>query len=424
MTESPDDRLLLEGAVAHHVAGRLAEAEAGYREIIRRASLPGVLVRACYNHGILLAGMGRAGEAERAYREALRLHPGFAPACHDLGNLLADLGRDGEAEAAWREAIRLVPAFLEPRINLGNLLLGSGRLDEAEALCRETLRLWPDNARLHCDLGGILHDRQRFDAAEAAWREALRLCPEFARAHCNLGRLLHEVRRLPREAEAAYREALRLQPDLPEAWHNLGQLLCDLNRLAEAEAAWREALRLRPGYADAAWNLGLLLLKSGRLAEGWPLYEYRHHPERKNPLPLPSGLAFPRWRGEALTGRSLLVIGEQGYGDDIQFCRCVPLLAELGACRITLAVKPPLLPLLATLAGVDRLIDSLDDVPWHDFWTPLMSIPGHLGVTGETIPARIPYLQALPERVARWREILPAGGVRVGLVWRGSRLHA
>ncbi|MBF0178580.1 MAG: tetratricopeptide repeat protein [Magnetococcales bacterium] len=431
MTAAVGDRLLLNEAVAHHRAGRLAEADMGYREIIRRAACdaranpdPGVLVRVYYNYSLLLTGMGRAEEAERACREALRLHPGFAPAWHDLGNLLAGWGRDGEAEAAWREAIRLAPAFEEPRINLINLLHGGGRLAEAEAFCRETLLLWPDHARLHCDLGGILHDLRRFDAAEAAWREALRLCPEYARAHCNLGRLLHEERRLPCEAEAAYREALRLQPDLPEAWHNLGQLLCDQNRVAEAEAAWQEALRLRPGYADAAWNLGLLLLRSGRLAEGWPLYEYRHHPQRKDPLPLPSGLAFPRWRGEALTGRSLLVIGEQGYGDDIQFCRCVPLLVERGACRITLAVKPPLVSLLATLAGVDRWIDTLDDVPWHDYWTPLMSLPGHLGVTLETIPARIPYLHPLPERVARWREILPAGGVRVGLVWRGSVLHA
>ena len=137
-------------------------------------------------------------------------------------------------------------------------------------------------------------------------------------------------------------------------------------------------------------------------------------------------LAFPQWRGQSLAGKSLLIWPEQGYGDEIQFCRYLPLLKTLGVTRLTLVCKQPLKALLGTLSGVDLLLASdeaseLAEV--HDYWTFPLSIALHLRTRVDSIPARIPYLRALPERLAKWAPRLERSRFNVGLLWAGNPGH-
>ncbi|MBF0181683.1 MAG: tetratricopeptide repeat protein, partial [Magnetococcales bacterium] len=396
--------------------GREAQAETVYRELLR---IRPDLVVAQFQLGVLLAGQRRPEEARNAYLEVIRLDPGQAEAWYNLAVTLEALRTPGEAEAAYREALRLRPEHVEARNNLGILMDKQGMAQEAETLFREVLAIRPECALAWYNLANLLHAGGRHVEAEAAFREAMRHDPTDARFINNLGNLLNERERY-QEAEAAYRETLRVDPGFAEGHYNLGHLLQKQRRPAEAEAAYRAALRLRPDYAEASWNLGLARMQAGDWAEGWPLYEFRHHPERKEHVPAPVNLPFPRWRGEDLRGRSLLVIDEQGFGDAIQFCRFLILVKAAGAGRITLLCKPPLEPLLATLAGPDVVTANGYGLPLHDYWTLLLSIPLHLGTRPETIPAALPYLRALPERLAHWRARLPEGSPRVGLAWRGS----
>ncbi|MBF0296838.1 MAG: glycosyltransferase family protein [Magnetococcales bacterium] len=431
---------------------RLVEAEAAYREALR---LNPEHPETHYNHGYLLDDLQRPVEAEAAWREAIRLRPEYPEAWSNLGYLLRGQNRDAEAEAAWREAIRLRPGFTDARVNLGGWLLERGRCAEAQeqlhaalqadpecvaahaflarllhgsgepegsaAHWREVLRLRPDDADARYNFGNLLKELGRREEAEANWREALRLRPDFCAAWNNLGNLLSESDRFA-EAEAAWREAIRLCPEFVDAYYNLGNRLHRHNRLEEAEAVLQAALRLHPGHAEASWSLGLLYLKQGRFAEGWPRYEYRYHPEREVPLPVPEGLLAPQWGGEAVTGLSLLVLGEQGFGDEIQFCRWLPLLLARGAGRVIYVCRPELREWFGQLPGVE-LVGSVAEAAGYDRWTFLLSIPMHLGTTLDNLPARLPYLGTLPERDAFWRARLPVSGFRVGLVWRGSASH-
>ncbi|MBF0180519.1 MAG: tetratricopeptide repeat protein [Magnetococcales bacterium] len=427
----------LRRAMDHHRAGRLAQAEHGYRHVL---CIQGDHADAHHNLGVLAIQTGRHELALRHFQAALAADPGrgqFWLSC--LGAMIQagrltsarewmDRGRAaglrGEAADALELAWQRAREYADAHDDLGSLLLGEQRCVEAEAALREALRVDGEHVLALYHLGNLLQGLGRPAEAEAAYRQALRLCPECAEAHNNLGVLLQGQNR-PGEAQACLMEALRLRPDYAEAFNNLGALMQAWRRPVEAEAAYREATRLRPEFADAHWNCGLLLLRAGRWAEAWPLYEYRHHPAigeaiMEGPLP-----ASPRWRGEDLSGRSILVLEEQGHGDVMQFCRFLPILKGLGAREVVLVCHPGLGTLLGTLPGVDRVVAAWDERRESvDFWTFLLSIPMHLGVTPETLSAELPYLRADAERVAHWRARLPTGGgLRVGVVWRGRASH-
>lgn len=257
-------------------------------------------------------------------------------------------------------------------------------------------------------------------AAEAYFRRALAADPDFIHAYGNLAAFLRANRRYP-EAERVLYAGLKRAPDDRSLSLALANQLWLEERHAEADAAFRAHLRRHPDDADARFKLGALLLSVGRFEEGWRLYEARYAPGRKD-APDPIDFGCPQWQGEPLEGRSVLVWYEQGHGDEIQFCRYVPKLKAAGAAKVTVVCKPALAPLLATLAGVDRLAPAagVQEIETHDYWTYLLSLPHRMDTRLETIPADIPYLAALPERRARWAEAIPKHGLRVGLAWKGN----
>ena len=209
------------------------------------------------------------------------------------------------------------------------------------------------------------------------------------------------------EAERRYRALTRLKPLW--AYHNLGVCYVATGRFKEAEAAFRAALEVDPTCAPPRHSLGMLLLADGRYAEGWPLNEARREiPGLQIALP---NLPYPEWQGEELRGKRLLVVGEQGLGDQIQFARLLPQLVVRGA-HVTFACAPSLVSLFGGL-GVDLLAQTPGcELPPADYWTLICSMPLHMRLTVETIPGQ-PYLVAAPSR--------PPGGV--GVVDRGSPTH-
>ena len=252
------------------VADALAEATRRSRHAARQAEAT-AKAEALAVKGKSFRGQGLHADAEAAYREAIRLDPGFAAAHDGLGYVLWEVKRFGEAEAALREAIRLDPGNAAAHHDLGNVLRDLDRFGEAEGAYREAIRLDPGNAYAHHGLGDVLWEVKRFGEAEGAYREATRLDPGYAGAHHGLGNVLAKVRRFA-EAEAAFRKAIRLNPGSARTHHGLGNVLSEGNRFAEAEAAYREAIRLNPGYAHAHHGLGNVLWGTGRLGEAEAAY--------------------------------------------------------------------------------------------------------------------------------------------------------
>lgn len=329
-----------------------------------------------------------------------------------------------EAETCYREALQIAPTFHEALLNLGLTLDEQGRHSEAEACYTHSIELVPDSAIAHFNLGVSLVAQGRIVEAEGSNRRALEINPNFSQAYFNLGHILGSLQRYT-EAEICYRGALSIKGDFVEVYCNLGYLLKDTKRLSEAETCFRKALELRPRFLIAMHNLSMVLLAQGRYEEAWPYHECRCDPRLEKSTTILPQLSFPQWHGEPLEGKSLLIWYEQGFGDYIQFVRYATLLKERGVSRLTLVGPAPLKDLLETADGVDQFITDVapTTVPEHDFWSFPMSLPLYFSTTLENIPNKLPYLHARPDRIERWRHHLPTSGLKVGLVWKGNKLH-
>jgi Flp pilus assembly protein TadD len=314
-------------------------------------------------------------------------------------------------------------AIADPHFARGVREQAAGRAVPARRAFRKALRLWPGCAAAWSNLGLLHHDAGEFEQAAQCQQRALALDPASYEAALNLGAALSQLGE-DEAAEAAWRRAAQARPDHPAAWANLGALLAGLQRDDDALACCLHALKLAPGHAGARFNLGYLLLRQGRLAEGLACHEARPAVAQ-----IQARLEGPRWGGEDLQGRSLLVVSDAGHGDLIQMARYGRLLQARGAGIVRLVGPPALKRLLTGVAGFDDVLDWQDLLPrgaW-DVWTPAFSLPCLFGTELHSIPADLPYLQPDVGRVAHWRERLQAtesaGVLRVGLAWRGNPAH-
>jgi Flp pilus assembly protein TadD len=355
-------------------------------------------------------------EAVACFQQVLRLNPNHAQAYSNLGDALRVQGKPDEAEACCRRALQLMPNLADAHNNLGNALQEQGQLDEAVACYQRALELQPHFAAAHNNLCTALQEQGQLDEAVACYRRALQLHPHLAEVHNNLGTALQEQGKLD-EAAACHRRALQLNPNNADAHTSLGKALADQGNVDEAHACYRRALQLNPNCAEAHLNRSLLWLLLGNYEQGWPEYEWRW---RRKDLSLPR-LPQPLWDGAPLPGRTLLLYAEQGSGDTLQFIRYVPLAKER-AGRVVVSCPESLLSLVQSCPGIDQLVAHGTPLPPFDAHTPLLSLPRLLGTTTlHNIPARVPYLSAPAEQVARWRhELAGPLSLKVGLCWEGN----
>ena len=382
--------------------------------IARMATTSQVLATAVQYHQA-----GRLEQAELLYRQILQRDPRHADAWHLLGVAASQSGRHQVAAESIQRAIALNPKVAAFYGNLGNVYTSLGQLEEAVNSFQQALKLQPNFVDAQLNLGIAFKDQRQLAAAEASFQQALRLKPDHPVAYNNLG----IVSREQGQYEAAigyYQRALQVNPNFADAYSNLGNALNDLGRVEEAIVAYRQAVRLKPDFAEAHLSLATVLLLTGNLPAGWPEYEWRfacRQPE------LPE-FHKPRWDGSPLNGRTIVLYGEQGLGDKLQFMRYAPLVKARGG-RVVVACNQVLLPILSRCAGIDEFVPIPGgELPPFDVYAPLLSLPGILGTTLETIPAEVPYLFADPELVQSWKEKLSGQtAFKVGIVWQGSTLN-
>jgi predicted O-linked N-acetylglucosamine transferase (SPINDLY family) len=216
---------LIEEAVVHHRAGRLAEAEQLYRRVLETAPAH---ADALHLLGVLAQSAGRADEALDLIGRAIAADSRQASYHFNRAEVYRSLGRRTEARASYEQAVSLQPSHAPAWLNLGTLLQTAG------------------------DLMG----------AEACYRRALKARPNYALALNALGAALLTQGRL-QDAEPALREALCLQQDYVEAWNNLGSVLQRKGDRAGARQGFDKALTLRPDHALAHFNLGTLCQVEG-----------------------------------------------------------------------------------------------------------------------------------------------------------------
>jgi len=306
------------------------------------------------------------------------MEPDFAEALFNLGATLNSLGRRDEARACYEQVLVLL-------IGMGDALAREGKEAEAIEFYQRALDMRPDHVEVLVQAGVLLDSQGR-----------------------------HE------EAVQYLRRALKARPGDADAAYNLGIVLHGLGEYAAAVDSYDTARRAAPERGDAALGRALSLLTMGDYVRGFQAYEARHKGGFEKTAMTAPDFAFPMWRGEPLAGKRILLVGEQGFGDQIQFIRYASVLARQGAA-VDVAADARLHRLFANAAGVRKVQTAVARRSAdYDFWSLLLSLPLHLGTTADTVPAEVPYLRPPEEDVKKWAARLrglPPERRRVGLVW-------
>ena len=328
---------------------------------------------------------------------------------------LLRIGQPQDAEAAFRRSLAIAPDHRHARSGLLEALLGQGRRDEARTLITAIATPVAADADAFARLADIAEQEGDWTGVVATLERALALAAHRADLTVRLASVLPRVGRTE-ESWPLILRAIGLDPEAVAASHaaifeEQGEAL-DRTPPARFSGAFEERRQ-----AAERMNRATALLASGDFERGFQQYEWRIGAlQFEEP-------ASPRWCGENLAGGTLLVLGEQGFGDVIQFARFVPIIAQSGV-KVALAVQPELRRLVASLPGVASVTVLGETLPAHDAHCFVMSLAHLSGVTLGSIPNAVPYLAPPTEVAARWRTRLATPArLKVGLAWAGRPTH-
>ena len=440
--------------------GRADEAIRHYRQAI---ALTPAMAKAHYNLGQALRAQGKFAEAAASYGQAVAFEPGWAQAHRTLATVWYRLDRPAEAEVSFRRAHAADPNAVEGLSDWVETLEALGCKGDAIEVRRHLCKLAPGEAKHWFELGLALQKTQRAAEAREAYLRAQQIQPDYpylrnnlaatfldldqpqqakemleplvageqkdALSLINLGSACRQTFELDRSCEM-FERAIAVDPSNPLAYSNYGLTFKELQRWEEAIAIFERALAVDPNFIGARWNLAMAQLLRGDYERGWINHEARWEGSPELRGKAKGGLPQPEWQGEPLTGKTLFVWGEQGFGDALQFARYVSLIAERvkrEGGRMLYCCFGRLLPLFRrSFEGCYEIIipDTFRPLPDCDYHCPLLSLPLRFGTTLDTVPARTPYLILDEEKVAAWRARLEfERRLKVGLVWTGNPTH-
>lgn len=253
------------------------------------------------------------------------------------------------------------------------------------------------------------------EAALAAYQRALEAGDGSLSVWTNIGNAYRDLRRFD-ESIAAHRQAIRLDPKSGQNFANLAIALRDSGNIRDALSAYNKAIALDPKNKAVRFDRAQVYLSMGDYGRGWPEFEYRwHSKEVRHPK-----IRQPRWRGQTLADKTLLLWPEQGFGDTILSARFIAL-ARRRVGRLALACRPELVRLFEEMDGIDTIIPFGKAAPEFDVHCPLMGLPEFFASDLSQVPP--PAKFKIPE--AARRKLMPAFApagrrLKLGIVWSGS----
>jgi tetratricopeptide (TPR) repeat protein len=359
---------------------------------------------------------GNFRQAENIYKEILESQPDNFDALYFLGVILQQKKEYDSAISYYKKALHLNPRKADAYYNLGLIFQDQAEFDEAIESYQQAIKLNPDFADAYYNLGLIFQDQAEADSAIANYRIFLQFNSKDADAYLNLGHA-YQMKGQLEEAITCFQKAMQINTDLPDAYYNLGNAYKEKGQPEVAIPYYQKAIQRAPDFVDAHWNMALALLLSGDFNQGWKKYEWRWKLENRH-LPV---FAQPLWNGSSIDGLTILIHGEQGFGDIIQFVRYVPLVAERGA-KVLLRCGGELVSLLQNIRGIDKVLSYSEQPSDFDTYCPIATLPLLFGTTLDTIPAKIPYVGVSPSIIEKWEHRIQKDNstLRIGLVWSGN----
>jgi Flp pilus assembly protein TadD len=404
--------------------------------------------------GLIAVQNNQSSIAEHHFRKAVEHAPDWPDAHVNLGLLFLHGGRARRAVKMFKRVLELTPDDTAVRYLLAQTYLTQGKRAEQEKELRQIIADDPEHAAASNDLGVIEVQSKNFDDAIEFFKKAADAKEPITGARINMGSI-QLITDQNEAAEETFDQALLEQPNsidaligkataqrrngdldgalltaeraaslAPEngsARNAVGMIYRELGIFDAAKNNFSEAIELSPDDPAPRSNLALLNLLHGQWSKAWPDYEARVQlPNFEMSWGMP---AVPKWEGQDLSGQAIVVLSEQGFGDSIHYARFLPLLAEKAGDTL-FAVQPELAPLMRSLSPNVSIIEPNQPLPDIHFYSLLLSLPGHLGITGPEDIDGSAYLTApeLPKALSKLLSKLD--GLKVGINWRGAPRHS
>lgn len=399
---------------AYRSLGNMNEAMGYYRRAIKINPQNAI---AHNNLALALMEQKLFSQAASYLETALSISPDYVEASYNLGRLYYQQGNFDEALVQLQKASEIKTDFLPLYVLLGQVCHRLGKLQQAMNYFDKGLAKKPDDTTLINYKGLVLIDQGELDKAVLLFLELLNQNPLLVEAHCSLGMAFYQQDRLD-EAMECFQQALSLKPDYLDAQINIASTLRDQGRVDESIEAFQKIIQQHPDLPDPHYGLALSLLLKGDYENGWREYEWRWN-SSNSPQQKPK-LKGKEWRGEPLDYKTILVYCEQGAGDTIQFIRFVPLLAAQGA-NVILQCPESLVSLFSQVEGINQVITFDQKITNYDVHCPILSLPLHLNITLQNLPATVPYIIPAASMVDALE--LDKNKYKIGIAWAGSPLH-
>lgn len=366
----------------------------------------------------------RAGELQRAIDqcEAMTLeHADDELAAVILSQLYERVGDQESAIDALKAHLANHPSAVSAGAALGMVLLRAHSFRLAEPWLRRAAEQAPDHLDNWMALGQCLSRQERYAEANPVLERAAAMAPGQLRVTVALAANLSN--------ECRYEEALEMLEGLGELKQRIsghGSVLGFLGRYDEALALATKAVERQPNDPSLRFQRAQLHLLLENFGPGWDDYAYRGLNDSKDFRMLP----FPLWRGEGLEGKRIIVLAEQGLGDQVMFASCLPDLMALRPAEVVLEAHRRVAKTLARSfpdcrvvpSAQNATLDWLKEFPDADCFVPLPDLAVQFRRTREAFPQHAGYLRPDPLRVAHWRAQLEATGPGpyIGVSWKGG----
>jgi tetratricopeptide (TPR) repeat protein len=381
-------------------------------------------IESLVNLGVALKNAGKAKDAILNFNKALSIKPDDAVAWYNLANTYLSIDEYKSAEIAYERCLVINPIYVDALLNLGKVYLNINQIEKSIARLNEAHKINPKNAFVLCSLAEAYQRSMQSENAIRHYKMATELAPSFSEAYAGLAYSYSVVGKY-HESIVANENALKIKPDFSAALNNLSMSLMEVGRHDEALTYIDKALQLNPNHSNARYNRGLIRLLRGEFKSGFRDYEERYNPKRKsqNQIIIPD-IRVPKWLGQDVKGKKILVWQEQGAGDIIQFARFAKELNILGA-EVWFAVNSGLENLINTCPWISRVVlkNEVKKDLEIDYWVMAMSLP-HLLDLSRIDQIETPYFNIDPIKITAWKNRFKnINKQKIGIVWAGNNAH-
>ena len=373
------------------------------------------------NLALVLELSGHIDRAISIYRRLVQVREDNLEALSNLGDALRKNAQLDEASAFLEKALKINPTHVASLNSLGIVLQEQGDFDKAESTLRHALTITPDSPHILSNLAGVLHKQDRYTESLSLLEKIIVLTPDFQPAWSNLAAAYTMTRQYNKAKKSALK-AIDLNPNSSAAWVNLGKLNYEKGNFDESLNNFNKAIQLDNNNLEARWQKGFTSLLLGDYASGWKDYDVGLLCGGRTTR----SIDLPRWKGEGLENKTILVLAEQGIGDEIMFASCLPDLQRLGG-NIIYECDNRLVPLFQRSFPDVQFFSRSDNAEIIlnnniDLKLASGSLPGIYRNQADDFPNRQGFLLADPEKITSWklRYASLGKGLKIGISWRGG----